>query len=134
MGLPEPPRTLLRPELCPPLPSQLPQSTTALLQLTLSPRPELPLQSDSTPGSLPRSPTLSPRSRSTSTTLMSQLPSPGLSPVRSLLSRRLPSHTRSQYPEPSLSQLLTRSTQSKRLLRPPTSTTRQLRPTPPRLL
>merc|ERR1711868_70468 len=86
----------------------------------------------STPGSPPRSPTSSPRSRSTSTTLMSPSLCPELSPVRSLSSRRSPSHTRSQSPELSPSQPHTRSTQSKRLSRLPTSTTRQSRPTPPR--
>merc|ERR1712012_1515482 len=109
--LPVLPRTWLRPELSPPQSSSL-------------------LQSDLTPGSPPRSPTSSPRSRSTSTTLMSPSLCPELSPVRSLSSRRSPSHTRSQSPELSPSQPHTRSTQSKRLLRLPTSTTRQWRLTP----
>merc|ERR1711872_619967 len=100
------------------------------------PHPMLPephrtsLRPDPTPESPHRSPTLSHRSRFTNTTLMSQ----SLSQETSLLRSPLPSHTRSQSQEPSMSQPHTRSTQSKRLSRPHTSTTPPLRLTPPKLL
>merc|ERR1719481_1558003 len=126
--LPELLRTLLRPDLLLPQPSLLPQhlmlpsplplSQLDLLLLTPLSRPRSLLPSEPTPESPLRSPTLSHKSMSRTTTLMSL----------SLSHVRFPSHV------PSQSQLLTRFTPSRRSLRLPTSTTPQSRPTPARLL
>merc|ERR1711973_1007538 len=142
--LPEPHRTSSRPEPSPPqpsqlpphlmLPSHLPQPTRDPPQLIPWPRPESLPRSDPTPESPHRLPTLSHRSRFTNTTLMSQSLSQEPSQERSLLRSQLPSHTRSQSQEPSMSQPHTRSTQSKRLSRPHTSTMPPLRLTPHKLL
>merc|ERR1711973_716672 len=93
-----------------PSPSQPPLMLPEPHKTSLRPEPSLP-QSDPTPESPHRSPTLSHRSWFTNTTLMSQ----------------------SLSQEPSMSQLHTRSTQSKGLSRPHTSTTPPLRLTPPQL-
>merc|ERR1719245_1328968 len=142
--LPELLRTLLRPDLLLPQPSLLPQllmlpsplplSQLDLLPLTPLSRPRSLLPSEPTPESPLRSPTLSHKSMSRTTTLMSPSLSHVPFPVRSsrslmLLSlMRFPSHVLSQ------SQLPTRFTPSRKSLRHPTSTTPQLRPTPARLL
>merc|ERR1719435_744998 len=80
------PRTLLRPVLFPLQSSPLPLHllTTAQLPLTPLSRPGLLPQSELTPESLPRSPTLSHKSMSRNTTLMSPLLSHVPFPVRSL--------------------------------------------------
>merc|ERR1739838_1148511 len=111
------------------LPSHLHQFPLDLPLLTLLSSRESLLQSEPTPESLPSSPTLSHKSMSRNTTLMSQLPSP----VRSLSTSMSPSLMRSPFPVPSQSQLPTRFTPSRRSLRPPMSTTPHTRPTPPRL-
>merc|ERR1739838_460134 len=127
------PRTLLTLLPFPLQPSPLPQHLmlpTHLLPfpldlplLTLLSRPELLLQSELTPESLPRSPTSSHKSMSRNTTLMSQLPSHVPFPVRSLSTSMSPSLMRLPFPVPSQSQLPTRFTPSRRSLRPPMSTT-----------
>merc|ERR1711872_1096148 len=144
LTLPELPRTLLRPDLLLPQPSLLPQllmlpsplplSQLDLLLLTLLSRPRLLLPSESTPESPLRSPTLSHKSMSRNTTLMSLLLSHVLFPVRS--SRSLMSLSLMRFPShvPSQSQLPTRFTPSRKSLRLPTSTTLHTRPTPARLL
>merc|ERR1712123_226347 len=81
------------------LPSPLHLSQLAPPPLTPLSRPRLLPQSEPTPESPPSSPTLSHRSMSRSTIMMSP------------------------FPVPSLSQLPTRSTPSRKLLRPLTSTT-----------
>merc|ERR1712106_142492 len=142
--LPDLPRTLLTPlpfllqsSLLPQhlmLPSPLHLSQLALLPLTpLSSRESL-LPSELTPESPLSSPTLSHRSMSRSTTLMSQLLSHVPFPVRSSRSPMLPSLMRLLSHVLSQSQLHTRFTPSKRSLRPLTSTTPQSRLTLPTLL
>merc|ERR1719431_498405 len=130
------PRTLLRPVLFPlqssPLPQHLwlpsPQHLLTTVQLPLTPlsRPRLLPQSELTPESLPRSPTLSHNSMSRNTLLMSLVPFP----VRSLSTSMSPSLTRLPFPVPSQSQLPTRFTPSRRSLKPLISTTPHTRPTP----
>merc|ERR1740128_450123 len=116
------------------LPSPLHLSQLAPPPLTPLSRPRLLPQSEPTPESPPSLPTLSHKSMSRSTMLMSLLLCHVPFHVRSSRSpmspslMRLPSHVLSQ------SQLPTRSTPSKRLLRPLTSTTPQLRLTLPTLL
>merc|ERR1719334_1913306 len=138
LTLPELPRTLLRPDPLLPqplmLPSPLPLSQLDLLLLTLLSRPRSLLPSEPTPESPLRSPTLSHKSMSRNTTLMSLLLSHVLFPVRS--SRSLMSLSLMRFPShvPSQSQLPTRFTPSRKSLRLPTSTTLHTRPTPARLL
>merc|ERR1712106_961584 len=126
--LPDLPRTLLTPlpfplqsSLLPQhlmLPSPLHLSQLALLPLTpLSSRESL-LPSELTPESPLSSPTLSHRSMSRSTTLMSQLLSHVPFPVRSSRSPMSPSLMRLLSHVLSQSQLHTRFTPSKRSLRP----------------
>merc|ERR1719427_1643218 len=113
----EHPRTLLRPLLFPLQPSLLPQHLMLPSPLHLSQLAQLPLTplsskgsllpSEPTPESPLRSPTLSHKSMSRTTMSMSPL----LSHVP------FPSHV------PSMSQLLTRFTPSRKSLRLPTSTT-----------
>merc|ERR1719384_2899381 len=140
----EKPRTLLRLLLFPLQPSLLPQhlmlpsplhlSQLAQLLLTLLSRPRSLLPSEPTPESPLRSPTLSQKSMSRTTMLMSLLLSHVLFPVRS--SRSLMSLSLMRFPShvPSQSQLPTRFTPSRKSLRLPTSTTLHTRPTPARLL
>merc|ERR1719435_22453 len=138
------PRTLLRPVLFPlqssPLPQHLwlpsPQHLLTMAQLPLTPlsRPRLLPQSELTPESLPRSPTLSHKSMSRNTMSMSLLLSHVPFPVRSLSTSMSPSLTRLPLPVPSQSQLPTRFTPSRRSLKPLISTTPHTRPTPARLL
>merc|ERR1711902_309833 len=115
-------------------PSPLLPSQLDLLLLTLLSRPRSLLPSEPTPESPLRSPTLSHKSMSRNTTLMSPLLSHVPFPVRSsrspmsLSPMRFPSHV------PSQSQLPTRFTPSRKSLRPPTSTTLHTRLTPARLL
>merc|ERR1711902_453538 len=144
LTLPELPRTLLRPDLLLPQPSLLPQhlmlpspllpSQQDLLPLTPLSRPRSLLPSEPTPESPLRSPTLSHKSMSRNTTLMFPLLSHVPFPVRS--SRSLMSLSLMRFPShvPSQSQLPTRFTPSRKLLRLPTSTTLHTRPTPARLL
>merc|ERR1712106_647260 len=110
--------------------SLLPQHLMLPSPLHLAPPPLTPLsrprllpQSEPTPESPPSTPTLSHKSMSRSTMLMSLLQCHAPFPVR--LSRFLmsPSLMMSPFPVPSLSQLPTRSTPSRKLLRPLTSTT-----------
>merc|ERR1719245_387645 len=142
--LPELPRTLLRPDPLLPLPSLLPQhlmlpsplplSQLDLLPLTPLSRPRSLLPSELTPELPLRSPTLSHKSMSRTTTLMSPLLSHVPFPVRSSRSPTLPSLMRFLSHVPSMSQLPTRSTPSRRSLRLPTSTMPPSRLTPARLL
>merc|ERR1712168_1066288 len=144
LTLPELPRTLLRPDLLLPQPSLLPQllmvpsplplSQLDLLLLTLLSRPRSLLPSEPTPESPLRSPTLSHKSMSRNTTLMSLLLSHVPFPVR--LSRSLMSLSLMRFPShvPSQSQLPTRFTPSRKSLRLPTSPPPQSRPTSARLL
>merc|ERR1711902_121024 len=143
LTLPELPRTLLRPDLLLPQPSLLPQhlmlpspllpSQLDLLLLTPLSRPRSPLPSEPTPESPLRSPTLSHKSMSRNTTLMSPLLSHVPFPVRSSRSPMLPSLMRFPSHVPSMSQLPTRFPPSRRSLRLPTSTMPHMRPTPARL-
>merc|ERR1711887_419287 len=139
----EKPRTSLRlllfplqPSLLPQhpmLPSHLPLSQLAQLLLTLLSRPRSLLPSEPTPESPLRSPTLSQRSMSKNTTSMSPLPSHVPFPVRSSRSPMLQSLMRFPSHVPSMSQLPTRSTPSRKSLRLPTSTMLHMRLTPARL-
>merc|ERR1712128_415228 len=116
------------------LPSPLHPSQLALLPLTpLSSRESL-LPSELTPESPPSTPTLSRRSMSRSTMLMSQLLSHVPFPMRSSRSPMSPSLMRLLSHVLSQSQLPTRFTPSKRSLRPLTSTTPHTRLTLPTLL
>merc|ERR1739838_557532 len=124
------PRTLLT---LLPFSPQLPFLMDLPLLTLLSSRESL-LQSEPTPESLPASPTLSHKSMSRNTMLMSPLPSHVPFPVRLLSTRKSQGLMRSPFPVPSQSQLPTKFTPSRRLLRPPMSTTPHTRPTPPRLL
>merc|ERR1739838_1253497 len=130
------PRTLLTLLPFPLQPSPLPQHLFLmdLPLLTLLSSRESLLQSEPTPESLPASQTLSLKSMSRNTMLMSPLPSHVPFPVRSLSTRKSQGLMRSPFPVPSQSQLPTRFTPSRRSLRPPMSTTPHTRPTPPRLL
>merc|ERR1719320_1415436 len=112
----EKPRTSLLPLLFPLPPSLLPQHLMLPSPQHLSQLALLPL----TPLSRPRS-------------LMSPLLSHVLFPVRSSRSPTLPSLMRFPSHVPSMSQLPTRFTPSRRLLRLPTSTTPHMRLTPARL-
>merc|ERR1712058_111979 len=144
LTLPELPRTLWRLDLLLPQPSLLPQllmlpspllpSQLDLLPLTPLSRPRSLLPSEPTPESPLRSPTLSHKSMSRNTTLMSPLLSHVPFPVRS--SRFLMSLSLMRFPShvPSQSQLPTRFTPSRKSLRLPTSTMLHTRPTPARLL
>merc|ERR1712128_226777 len=116
------------------LPSPLHLSQLALLPLTPLSRPRLLPQSELTPESPLSSPTLSHRSMSRSTMLMSLLLCHVPFPVRSSRFPMSPSLMMSPFPVPSLSQLPTRFTPSRKLLRPLTSTTPHTRPTPAKLL
>merc|ERR1711892_594518 len=116
------------------LPSPLHLSQLAPPPLTPLSRPRLLLPSEPTPESPPSLPTLSHRSMSRSTMLMSLLLCHVQFPVRSSRFPMLPSLMMSPFPVPSLSQLPTRSTPSRKLLRPLTSTTPHTRPTPAKLL
>merc|ERR1712183_914773 len=139
----EHPRTLLRlllfplqPSLLPQhlmLPSHLPLSQLAQLPLTPLSRPRSLLPSEPTPESPLRSPTLSHKSTSRTTMLMSPLLSHVPFPLRSSRSPTLPSVMRFPSHVPSMSQLLTRFTPSRKSLRLPTSTTPLSRLTPARL-
>merc|ERR1712128_108060 len=116
------------------LPSPLHLSQLAPPPLTPLSRPRLLPQSELTPESPPSSPTLSHRSMSRSTMLMSQLLCHVPFPVRSSRFPMSPSLMMSLFPVPSLSQLPTRSPPSRKLLRPLTSPTPHTRPTPAKLL
>merc|ERR1711936_1154914 len=140
----EHPRTSLRLLLFPLQPSLLPQHLmlpsplhlSQLAQLLLTPlsRPRSPLLSEPTPESPLRSPTLSQKSTSRTTMSMSPLLSHVPFPVRLSRSPMSPSLTRFPSHVPSMSQLLTRFTPSRKLLRLPTSTTLHMRLAPARLL
>merc|ERR1712002_231250 len=104
------------------------------LLLTLLSRPRLLPQSEPTPESHLKLPTLSHKSMSRNTTLMSPLLSHVPFPVRSLSTSMSLSLMRFLFPVLSQSLLLTRFTLSKRSLRPLTSTTPHMRLTLPRLL
>merc|ERR1719292_134645 len=136
--LPELPRTLLRLSPLPlqhlMLPSLLHLSQLDPLLLTpLFSRGSL-LPSEPTPESPLRSPTLFQRSMSRTTTLMFPLLSHVLFPVRSSRSPMSLSLTKFLFPVPSMSQLPTRSTPSRKSSRPLTSTTPQSRLTLAKLL
>merc|ERR1711974_336940 len=142
--LPELPRTSLRLSPLPLQPSLLPQhlmlpslphlsQLDPLLLTPLFSRRSL-LPSEPTPESPLRSPTLFQRSMSRTTTLMSPLLSHVLFPVRSSRSPMSLSLMKFLFPVPSMSQLPTRSTPSKRLLTPLTSTTPHMRLTLAKLL
>merc|ERR1711892_1490371 len=142
--LPDLPRTLLTPLPFPLQSSLLPQHLMLPSPLHLSqlaPLPLTPLSSresllplELTPESPLSSPTLSHKSMSRSTMLMSLLLFHVPFPVRLSRSPMSPSLMMSLFPVPSLSQLPTRSTPSRKLLRPLTSTTPHTRPTPAKLL
>merc|ERR1711970_944535 len=139
----EHPRTLLRLLLFPLQPSLLPQHLmlpsplhlSQLAQLPLIPlsRPRSLLPSEPTPESPLRSPTLSHKSMSRTTMSMSPLLSHVPFPVRSSRSPTLPNLMRFPSHVPSMSQLPTRFTPSRKSLRLPTSTTPPSRLTPARL-
>merc|ERR1712086_1062788 len=116
------------------LPSPLHLSQLAPPPLTPLSRPRLLPQSELIPESPPSTPTLSHGSMSRSTMLMYLLLCHVPFPVRSSRSPMSPSLMMSPFPVPSLSQLPTRSTPSRKLLRPLTSTTPHTRPTPAKLL
>merc|ERR1712200_265146 len=126
----------LQPSLLPQhlmLPSPLHLSQLAQLLLTPLSRPRLLLPSEPTPESPLRSPTLSQKSTSRTTMSMSPLLSHVPFPVRLSRSPTLPSLMRFPSHVQSMSQLLTRFTPSRRLLRLPISTTPPSRLTPARL-
>merc|ERR1712168_1782395 len=139
----EHPRTLLRPLLFPLQPSLLPQHLMLPSPLHLSQLAQLPLTplsskgsllpSEPTPESPLRSPTLSHKLTSRTTMSMSPLLSHVPFPVRSSRSPTLPSLMRFPSHVPSMSQLLTRFTPSRKLLRLPPSPTLHMRLTPARL-
>merc|ERR1719228_1450195 len=115
------------------LPFLLHLSQLVPLLLTLLSRPRLLPQSEPTPESLPKLPTLSHKSMSRNTMLMFLLLSHVLFLVKSLSTSTSLSLMRFPFLVLSQSQLLTRFTLSKRLLRPLTSTTQHMRLTPPML-
>merc|ERR1712212_261482 len=137
------PKNLVETVALPPPAIPAPPAPYAAIPLHLSQLAQLPptplsskgslLPSGPTPESPLRSPTLCQKSTSRTTMSMSLLLSHVPFPVRSSRSPTLPSLTRFPSHVPSMSQLLTRFTPSRKSLRLPTSTTPPSRLTPARL-